>query len=115
MNEHLTKSADDERKDEILLALRKASREAWELDDELRRLCVSQVRQTLSNDEANTRDKQAAAAFVLKLSEFNLDRTFLMAEIAALVGQHDAEQPIDVLNNKNFFRNEAHETFEPAD
>ncbi|MCC9608529.1 hypothetical protein LOC68_09815 [Blastopirellula sp. JC732] len=105
--------ADAARQRRVLRAMRRASREAWDIDDDLRRLCVKQARDTLENDEANVRDRQSAAAFVLKLSEFNLDRAMLMAEIDSLLGGE--KTPISILNNKDFFGNDAHETVEPAD
>lgn len=115
MNEPTTNTADARRKDEILLALRKASREAWELDDRLRQMCVDQARDALSSETTSQRDKQSAAGFVLKLSEFNLERTLMMAEITALVGPYEPDEPIALVSNKNFFRNDAHETVKPAD
>ncbi|TWT34703.1 hypothetical protein [Blastopirellula retiformator] len=92
--------------------LRIENQKGFAVDDKLRQLCVDLVRTTLENDQLSLRDRQAAAAFVLKLCEFNLDRTLLLVEIDSLTGGE--ESPPTTESNKNFFGNDAHETFEPA-
>ncbi|UUO04637.1 hypothetical protein M4951_14685 [Blastopirellula sp. J2-11] len=117
MNETLShdKDASSKRRREILFALRNASREAYCLDDELRQLCIDQVRDTLKSNEANIRERLSAAAFVLKLNEFNLERILLMAEIHAILDENDVnDDAMDIVTNKNFFGNDAHETAECA-
>ncbi|WP_040351943.1 hypothetical protein [Blastopirellula marina] len=100
---------------EVLQTIRNAGRESYHLDDQLRWLCIEQARDTLQGHEANTRERLSAAAFVLKLNEFNLERTLLMAEINAILDESEVDdQTIDVVINENFFRNEAHEKTERA-